>query len=199
MFIDPIPEDQATGAIAQIYEGDRENLGYVPQYTQAFSHHPDAYQAWRQLISTVRGQMDLRRAELATLAAARALRSDYCSVAHAKILRDRFYDEETVLQIVSEPDRSGLDQADLAIMAFAEKAARSPISVTREDVDELRSWGLSDRDVTDVVLAVAARCFFATVIETLGAAPDAELTGSLGPDLLDSVLIGRSRAGAAPA
>jgi hypothetical protein len=50
-----------------------------------------------------------------------------------------------------------------------------------------------------VVLAVAARCFFATVIETLGATPYEELTGSLGPDLLDSVLIGRSRAGAAPA
>lgn len=194
MFIDPVPVDEATGVIAQIYEEDRQKLGYVPEYTRAFSHHPDAYLAWRQLISAVRGQMDLRRAELATLAAARALRSDYCSVAHAKVLRDRFYDEETVVNIVADPDRAGLDEVDRAIIAFADKTARSAVTVTREDVEGLKSFGLSDRDILDVVLAVAARCFFATVVESLGAVPDEELTEALGPDLLDSVLVGRSRA-----
>lgn len=194
MFIEPVPEESATGSIAEIYEGDREHLGYVPEYTKAFSHHPDAYVAWRQLIKAVRGQMDLRRAEMATLAAARALKSDYCSVAHAKILQDKFYDDETVLRIVSDPDRAGLDEVDRAIMTFAEKAARSPVSVTQEDVDRLKALGLSDRDVLDVVLAVAARCFFATVIESLGAMPDKGLTETLGPELLETLLVGRARA-----
>ena len=191
MFIDPVPEETATGAIAEIYEDDRQHLGYVPGYTKAFSHHPEAYLAWRQLIGSIRGQMDLRRAELATLAAARELRSDYCSVAHAKILRDKFYDEETVRKIASDPRRADLDEADLAVVEFAGKAARSAMAVTRADVDRLRALGLSDRDVLDVVLAVAARCFFATVLEALGAEPDEQLTGALGPELLEEVLVGR--------
>jgi len=192
MFIDPVPEETATGAIAEIYEDDRKHLGYVPGYTKAFSHHPEAYLAWRQLIRSIRGQMDLRRAELATLAAARQLRSDYCSVAHAKILRDKFYDEETVRKIASDPRRAGLDETDLAVIEFAEKAARSAVSVTGADIEKLKALGLTDREILDVVLAVAARCFFATVLETLGAEPDEELTGALGPELLEEVLVGRS-------
>lgn len=194
MFIDPVPESRATETVADMYEKDKEGWGFLPNFTQVFSHHPDAYRAWRELIGAIRGQMDLRRAELATLAAARTLRSDYCSVAHAKILRDKFYDEETVRQIASDPSNAGLDEVDLAIVEFAEKAARSAVSVTQSDVDRLRSLGLSDREVLDVVLAVAARCFFATVVEALGAEPDEELTEALGPELLEKVLVGRARA-----
>lgn len=194
MFIDPVPESRATEPVADMYEKDKEGWGFLPNFTQVFSHHPDAYLAWRQLIGAIRGQMDLRRAELATLAAARMLRSDYCSVAHAKILRDKFYDEETVRQIASAPSSAGLDEVDLAVVEFAEKAARSAVSVTQSDVDKLRALGLSDREVLDVVLAVAARCFFATVVEALGAEPDEELTEALGPELLQEVLVGRARA-----
>ena len=41
---------------------------------------------------TIAGGMDTRRYELATLAAARELRSSYCSLAHGKILAERFLD-----------------------------------------------------------------------------------------------------------
>lgn len=191
MFIEPVAEDEATGSIADIYEEDREALGYVPNYTKVFSHHPDAYLAWRQLIQSIRANMDLRRAELATLAAARALRSDYCSVAHTKVLRDKFYGEETMRRIVSEPGSADLDEVDVAVMEFADKATRSAVSVSRDDIERLKSLGLTDRDVLDVVLAVAARCFFATVLETLGAEPDQELTAALGHELLDEALVGR--------
>ena len=39
-FIETIPEDEATGAVAEIYAADRERYGFVPNFTRAFSHRP---------------------------------------------------------------------------------------------------------------------------------------------------------------
>jgi uncharacterized peroxidase-related enzyme len=190
MFIDPVPEAEAAGAIAEIYAEDRADLGYVPNYSKVFSHHPDAYMAWAGLSGSIRKQMDRRRYELATLAAARARRANYCAVAHGKILRDQFHDADTVVRIATDHHRADLDEVDVAIMDFAELVAREPTSVTQADVDRLRALGLADRDVLDVVLTVAARLFFATTLEALGATVDAALTDALEPELVAALLVG---------
>src|SRR4051812_29515106 len=76
-FIETVPEGDASGELARMYETDREIFGHVPNLTRAFSHRPDVYAAWRQLNGAI--NMDLRRYELATVAAARRLRSSYCT------------------------------------------------------------------------------------------------------------------------
>lgn len=191
MFIQTVPEVEAEGALAEIYRRDRERWGFLPGFTRLFSLHPDAYQGWLQLITAIRGQMDLRRCELATLAAARVLRSNYCTVAHGKILRDRFLGAETVRRAVQDHHDAGLDEVEVAVMDFAAQVARNATSVTAADVERLKALGLSDRDVLDVVLTVAARCFFATVLEALGASPDPELVNPLEPELREALLVNR--------
>ena len=47
----------------------------------------------------VKANADFRRHELATLAAARALRSSYCCLAHGQVLAEQFYDAETVARL----------------------------------------------------------------------------------------------------
>ncbi|HVR31722.1 MAG TPA: peroxidase-related enzyme [Acidimicrobiia bacterium] len=191
MYLRPIPESEATGALADLYAADRQATGFLPEYSQVFSHHPDAYSAWRQLISSVRGQMDLRRCELATLAAARTLRSSYCSTAHGKVLSERWYEEDMVAAMVADHRSAGLDPVDVAVMDFAEKVASDATSITAADVDALREHGLSERDILDIVLAVAARCFFATVVESMAAGPDPEMMAPLSPELREALLVGR--------
>ena len=194
MFIRPIPVDDATDAVADMYSADRSRWGFLPEFTEVFSHHPDAYAAWIQLIGSIRGQMDSRRCELVTLAAARALRSSYSTTVHAKILSDRWYEPETVVALVSDHHAARIDPIDIAIMDFATKVALDPSAVTEQEVDHLRKLGLSERDILDVVLAVAARCFFATVIESMGARPDRELLEPLPPELREALSVGRQPA-----
>ena len=81
-FIETVPPDEATGLVAEQYEADRATRGHVPNFTQAFSLRPEVYAAWRQLNEAIKADMDLRRYELATVAAARRLRSSYCMLAH---------------------------------------------------------------------------------------------------------------------
>jgi alkylhydroperoxidase family enzyme len=57
-------------------------------------------------------------------------------------------------------------------MDFAEKVAGDATGVTQEDVDRLREHGLSDADITDVVLAAAGALLHDKVVDALGALPD---------------------------
>ena len=189
-FIESVPEAEATGAVADIYEADVEAFGDLPNFTKAFSLHPEVYVAWRQLNGAIKANMDLRRYELATVAASRRLRSSYCTLAHGSVLMAKFLEPETVRALVDDYRTADLEPADLAVMELADKVAQDATSVTQADVDRLRAFGLTDSEILDVVLAAAARCFFSKTLDGLGAEPDAKYS-ELEPELRDTLTVGR--------
>ena len=192
-FIETVPEAAATGAVKEMYATDRAAFGDLPNLTQAFSLRPEVYAAWRHLNGAVKGGMDLRRYELATLAAARRLRSSYCALAHGSVLLNNAFVDTQGLRALMEDDAAAaadLSPVDADIMAFADKVADDATSVGQEDIDRLRAHGLSDTDILDVVLTAAARCFFSTCLDALGAAPDAKYA-ALDPAVRDALTVGR--------
>jgi uncharacterized peroxidase-related enzyme len=191
-FIETIPEGDASDAVLQMYEADRAAFGELPNFTRAFSLHPEVYAAWRQLNGAIKAGMDLRRYELATLAAARRLRSSYCALAHGSVLLNNAFVTPSGLRALMDDDGAAADlsPADVAVMDLADKVADDPGSVTEADYDGLRALGLTDAEILDVVLTAAARCFFSTALDALGAAPDAKYA-ALDPDLRDALTVGR--------
>ena len=159
--------------------------GDEPNMQRAFASHPDVFRAWQQLNGAIKESADLRRYELATLAAARRLRSSYCCLAHGKVLAEQFYDFD-IVPLLPE----GLDDADRAIMAFAEKVVVDATGISQADVDELRAHGLSDEEIFDVVLAATARCFFSKTLDALGVQPDASYS-ELPPAFTEPSTVGR--------
>ncbi|HEX6683746.1 MAG TPA: carboxymuconolactone decarboxylase family protein, partial [Candidatus Limnocylindrales bacterium] len=155
-----------------LYRADLDANGYVANYTKLFSLRPNVYSAWAGLNGAIKAGMDLRRYELATFAAARALKSSYCALAHGKVLRDKFFDASRVEAIASGDGPADLDPVDIAVMDFAGKVARNAAGITEADVAVLRDHGLSDEDIFQVILAVGARCFFSTVLDAAGTQPD---------------------------
>lgn len=152
---------------------------------RAFEARPHVFAAWQQLNGAIKETADFRRYELATLAAARRLRSSYCCLAHGKVLAEQFYDFETVPAL---PE--GLDDADRAIMAFAEKVVDDATAITEADRDELRRHGLSDEEILDVVLAATARCFFSKALDAIGAQADASFRELPAP-FVEAMSVGR--------
>jgi uncharacterized peroxidase-related enzyme len=189
-FIETIPEAQATGAVGEMYEVDRQVFSELPNFTQAFSLRPEVYAAWRQLNTTIKANMDLRRYELATVAAARRLRSSYCTLAHGSVLADKFLEPEAVRALVDDFRTADLEAAELAVMELADKVAHDATSVTQGDIDRLRELGLTDGEILDVVVAAAARCFFSKTLDALGAEPDAKYS-KLEPELRNTLTVGR--------
>jgi len=189
-FIETIPEAEATGAVGEMYELDRQLFSDLPNFTQAFSLRPDVYAAWRHLNTTIRANMDLRRYELATVAAARRLGSSYCMLAHGSILMDKFLEPDAVRALADDFRTAELEPADLAVMELADKVAQDATSVTQADVDRLRDLGLTDGEILDVVVAAAARCFFSKTLDALGAQPDAKYS-QLEQEVRNTLTVGR--------
>jgi alkylhydroperoxidase family enzyme len=157
-------------------------------YERAFAARPEVYAAWGELNGAIKAGMDLRRYELATLAAARRLRSSYCSLAHGTVLQERF--DEPVLEIVRDRHSAGLDAVDLAVMDLAERVVDDATAIADGDLQALRDLGLSEPEIMDVVLAAAARCFFSKTLDALGVRPDASYN-ELDPELRDALVVGR--------
>ena len=157
-------------------------------YEVAFAERPAVLQAWVQLNTSIKEGMDLRRYELATLAAAQRLRSSYCCLAHGTVLREQF--GEPVQEIAADRRSAGLDEVDLAVLDFAEKVVDDAAAIDEADHQRLRDLGLSDQDIMDVALAAAARCFFSKTLDALRVLPDAHYN-DLEPELREVLVVGR--------
>jgi uncharacterized peroxidase-related enzyme len=190
-YIETVPVDDATGATAALYTSDEEIFGHLPNFTKAFSLRPEVYAAWRGLNGAIKGGMDLRRYELATVAAANRLRSSYCMLAHGSILIDTFLEPDVVRAAVADHRTADLSATDVAVMDLAVKVVDDATAIEPADIDQARSAGLSDADILDVVLTAAARCFFSKTLDALGVQPDAKYT-ELDPAVRDALTVGRA-------
>jgi alkylhydroperoxidase family enzyme len=167
----------------------RDNPGMETNYQRAFAlmQRSDVLDAWGQLLDAVTSRMDARRYELVTLAAARRLRSSYCSLAHGKVLLEL---GEPVREIAGDRRAAGLDEVDVAIMDFAERVVDDAASIGDSERQRLRDLGLSDAEIMDVALAASARCFFSKALDAIGVLPDASFR-ELEPELRKVLVVGR--------
>ena len=187
-FITTVPDGSAQ-APAEIYDEERESWGFVPNFATTFALRPEVYLAWKQLVTAIRSSMDARRYELATVGAAAALRSSYCTLAHGRALAG-LMPPEGVVQLMTDREAAPVDDAERAVIAFAEQVALDADHIEQADIDGLRAHGLADEEIFDVVLTAAARCFFSKTLDATGTAPDAAFH-DLEPKLRAVLTVGR--------
>jgi len=174
-YIKTTAPEEATGWVLALYEQQQGGLDYLPNYARVFCHRPPVMQAWADLQRAIRQEMDTRTYSLITLAAALAIRSSYCALAHGRKLLERYFTEEEMMAIVRDEDASPLSAGEKAMMRFARKVVLDSSSVTATDINALQAAGLSDSQVFDIAAAAAGRCFFAKLPDALGVRPDAAL------------------------
>lgn len=133
--------------------------------------------------------VDTRRFELVTLAAALALRNSCCALAHGRALCTHL-GAAAVHAIAGGREAEVLAPDESAIVRFARKLARDAASIDAADIDALREQGLADDAIFDIVRVTAARAFFTTVLDGSGTQPDAAF-GALDAPLRDALTVGR--------
>ena len=162
-----IPEDEASGLTAEIYDADRHSLGYVPSHTKAMSLNPEAFLAWESLTKAISSSLGLRRYELVTLAAAQAIGSTHCRLAHGKKTL-RIINEEQLHAIAKDFHSAGLSDAEVAMMDYAVKLSTEAATMGDADAQRLRDAGFNDREIVDITMAAAARNFFSRALLAMG-------------------------------
>jgi uncharacterized peroxidase-related enzyme len=189
-FIRTIDPAEAEGPARDMYENVERRLGYVPNWARPFSLRPAVRDGWAALLSSITANLPQRTFELATLAAARALRNSYCSLAHGKVLAEKVFDAPSVTAIATGVPGGPLEPRERAMMAFATRVALHADRISPADVDALREHGWSDEEIFDIAAAAAARCFFAKLLDALGVQADASYR-ELDPALREALTVGR--------
>ncbi|WP_428428800.1 carboxymuconolactone decarboxylase family protein [Pararhizobium sp.] len=190
------PDAAASEQTAKLYAEAEANYGYVPNMVKAFGHRPDVMKNWSALLSSIKANMDLRRYELVTMAAAREMKSSYCLLAHGSVLLRDIFTAEALQQVIDDPGTAVIDETERTIMHFAAKVVRDASLIKAADVDELRLHGLSDAEIFDIVTAAAVRCFFSKTLDALGVQADSAYE-KLDSRLKTALVIGRPIDGAA--
>ncbi|MFE5408018.1 carboxymuconolactone decarboxylase family protein [Microbacterium sp. NPDC056569] len=179
--------DGATGHVAEMYDDDLRGDGFVFGHTRAMAINPEAHQAFEALIRTIVPSIGLRNYELATLGAARAIGSDHCLLAHGrKSLRAGILDEDQLARLARDGAGAGLDETDMAVVAYSEKLSTDAAAMTDADTQRLRDLGFSDRQIVDITLAAAVRNYFSRALLAL-AVPVDDVPG-LSPALVSALL-----------
>jgi uncharacterized peroxidase-related enzyme len=188
-FIETTSASDVAGDARAMYARQQSHYGYVPDYAKVFCHRPEIMELWARLLAGIKRPMGQRRFELATWAAAQALRSTLCSVAHGRALL-QFFSAEDVRAMARGEVPASLTPAEAALMDFSRKVARDATTVTADDVQGLKRHGFDDGEIFDIAAAAAGRAFFTKVIESLGVRSDSTLQ-SMDPALRSALAVGK--------
>jgi uncharacterized peroxidase-related enzyme len=184
-ILQTVPEDEATGLVAELYQEDIEDLGYVPSHTRAMAMNPEAVRAFENLVRAITSGMDKRRYELVTLAAAGAIGSRACLLAHSRKTL-RYLDEASIARILRDYQDAGLTTAEVAMMDYAAKLSTDSASMTDADSQRLRDEGFSDRDIVDITLTAAVRNYYSRALHAL--AVEVDVPRDLDREIVDIIL-----------
>lgn len=179
-ILETVPDDLATGLVAELYASDIRSGGHVTTYTRVMALNPEAELAWEQLARVIARPLGMRRYELVTLAAASAIGSQACLAAHSRKSLGYLAEEELV-RVLRDYRAAGLSAAEVAMMDYASKLSTDSAAMTDQDSEILRDHGFSDREIVDITLAAAARNYYSRAIHALNV--DLEPVDDLSPDI----------------
>jgi uncharacterized peroxidase-related enzyme len=189
-----LQEPPVSPDVQALYDEDLEEGGYVWNVSRLWAHQPDTLNRLFELMSQAfrSSGLTFRQRGILVAAAASALGDSYCSLAWGGKL-GQASDAATAAGVLNGSD-AGLTDQEKALAAWARKVATDPNATTPADIQALRDSGLDDGQIFAVTSFVALRLAFATINDSLGAQPDAQLTRSLPQEVREAVTYGRPAA-----
>jgi uncharacterized peroxidase-related enzyme len=102
----------------------------------------------------------------------------YCGAFLEVICRTVGVEGDTLQAIVN--DLGGLNPERIqVIIRFAQKVARSPFAVTEEEFDMIRSYGITDEEILEIISIAAMGNYFDTIADSLKLQTDELFTSAL--------------------
>lgn len=174
MFLKTIGEAEATGRVAEIFQAQRAQNGFVMSAIQCWTARPDLLPIYQEFSDKIRAGFSLtpRDWRLITLIAAKHVPSTYCSHVYSRQLLADLGSKDAVLAVQRDFRSAGLSARDTEMLAYAEQISKDASRVTREQIERLRSVGFTDTQICDIALCAAFRCFVARFFDATGAGPE---------------------------
>ncbi|HET9097798.1 MAG TPA: peroxidase-related enzyme [Candidatus Baltobacteraceae bacterium] len=147
------PESELPDDIREIYEKNREKLGFIPNVFRAYARRPEhfrAFMGYHDVLMKGPGNLTRLEREAIVVAISSENRCQYCMVAHGAALRILGKDPIVAEQIANNWRTADISPRMRAMLAFASHVNEPGFAASEHEVDELHLAGFSDDDIWDI-------------------------------------------------
>ena len=159
-WIHVINEADSTGTLKNIYDEIQRKRGKISNIMKIHSLNPDAMERHMDLYLTLMfGSSDLSRKtrELIAVVVSVINRCDYCVNHHAEALNHYWKNDEKIKNLINNFQILNLTEKEKNMIEYVHKLTKTPHDVEKFDVDNLRKYGFSDKDILNINLIT---CYF---------------------------------------
>ena len=180
-YIDLVPPETAEGERKELYD-DLERVrgkGRVSNLFRGYGAFPALGRANfnRLNILLQEGQLSQKLKEAIMTALAEINHCTYCVSFHATAMLNAGADDDQVeAALAFDPDRLELSDKERALFEYALKANGDPHAITKQDIDELREFGVTDWELVETIETVNTGNSFNVFAGALNIGTDSFLT-----------------------
>ncbi|PCI07679.1 alkylhydroperoxidase [bacterium] len=172
-YIDIITESDSTGELASLYKRYANADGSVDNVLKVHSLNPASLEAHCALyVQSCHKPSPVTRAEreMIGVTVSKINKCTYCQTHHAAGLRKLLpEDRKHIADEIFAGNAASLTAREAAMVSYATTLTTNPSSITQRDIDQLRTVGLSDREILDVAQTAAYFAYANRIVLGLGA------------------------------
>lgn len=177
-FINIIEPEEASGDLLKIYDKLKTQRGKLAQIHKIQSLNPDTIMKHMDLYMSImfsNSPLSRARREMMAVVVSAANSCGYCQLHHGEALHHYWKNRDSITQLRQDFEKLDLGTVDKQLCRLARKLTRQPGCIEEnEDIEPLKSGGLTDRAILDAVLVISYFNFANRMVMGLGVEPDAE-------------------------
>lgn len=153
MWISSIPYDGSSGELRAHYDRQARALGEPAEMTMAGSLYPAIVGTRLDLYTVTErcpSHLTRRQRNLIKFVTSALNHSQHCMSQLSIKLQSSGLTNDEIEALADDPMSLELADADAAVVAYTVKLTRDPGSITKTDIDKLRTAGFNDLDILDI-------------------------------------------------
>lgn len=151
--IKPIEKEEASDEVRIIYEDIEAAFGMVPNLFKTYACFPALLRVnWEKTKTLMMGgelPRELKESIAVVVSAANVC--DYCVAAHSMALAMMGFPKEKIDTLTKNIEKSEITPRDRKILQYVKKATLTPHRITDKETDELKSMGLTDSQIVEIL------------------------------------------------
>ena len=169
-----VEEEQATGVVAEAYEGYRKHFGRqsVPGILKCFATHPPLLEQMISLASTmlfVDGHLSRKVKEMIATQVSALNSCPYCLDSHASFLRSCGGSEDLLLSLsAGQLDDPSISPRERILLEFVAKVTLESHKISPADIKVLSDVGWDQPAIAEAVHIAGLFAFFNRVVNAFG-------------------------------
>ena len=174
-FIKLFDFKNSSGLLKKEYEKGLRRAGRIWNVLTIQSQTPEILrESMRLYNSTMFGNSNVPRFDRELLAVVTSISNEceYWIRAHLYDLRSETDNQKLVDEIAEDWTTSSISPVQMAMCEFANKLTENPNKVNEKDIELLRSYDLSDKDISQIVQIIAYFNYINRVADGLGLEPE---------------------------